>query len=107
MYDNTKKLVSFLFNTGSQFLDFVVENPEKTVAAIGVVVTLLNATKSLQVTHRNKQEQKRKDYTYYDPHTGMRWDLRRRMTNNDRIYISQKRKIGKSMDSILKERGLI
>ena len=105
------KLVGRIINSGLDALTsigkFIIEHPDKAAAIFAGTVTLLNATKHLQVTHRQKYEDRRKDYSYYDPHTGMRWDLRRKMTNSDRVYIQDRVSCGASMGDILRERGLI
>lgn len=105
--DVFKKIINGGIDICSKVFDFVINNPEKAAAVLGGAVAFFNATRSLHVTKRNKDEHRYKEFKYYDPHTGMRWDLRRRMTNYDRIYISEESKKGRSMSDILRERGLI
>ena len=53
-----------------------------------------------------EKERDRIDHTYYDPSTGMHWDLRRKATNEDRIAIED-RKGKDSMSEILSDLKLI
>lgn len=87
--------------------NWVLNNPEKILAGIAVGVAVANATKSLVVSHRNSRERARIDRTYYDPSTGMHWELRRKATNADRIAIMNGKANGQSIVDILVERRLI
>lgn len=45
--------------------------------------------------------------TYYDPSTGMHWDLRRKATNADRSEIVRRKRNGEYAEDILKDLKLI
>lgn len=92
----------------NNFLDWVIDNPE-TAAAIIVPTTVaaFKSGQSLIVSHRNKTERRRIDYTYYDPSTGFHWDLRRKPTNNDRMVIQSRKAQGQDTYKILNDLHLI
>ena len=87
--------------------NWVLNNPEKIIAGITLGVAVANATKSLVVSHRKNRERAMIDRTYYDPSTGMHWELRRKATNADRIAIMNGKANGQSIVDILVERKLI
>lgn len=90
MNDTVKKIKQLIFG-----------NPEVTAACIAATVSLLRASKSIVVSHRVNKSNRRQDYTYYDPHTGFRWDLSRKLTNSDRKIITRLSAEGRDMYDIL------
>ena len=86
---------------------WVANNPEMTVAMVGGAAALIKSTQSLAVNHRVRSERKRIDHTYYDPSTGMHWELKRKATNADRAEILRRKKAGKDTYTILREMNLI
>ena len=89
-------------------LDWMIQNPE---AAAGILVPIsiagIRSSQSLIVSHRLKKEHQRADRTWYDRSTGLRWDLRRKMTNRDRLIISQMKSQGVETIDILTRLRLI
>lgn len=81
---------------------FILDNPETVAACVGIGISLLRASRSLVVSHRVAQQNHRADFTFYDPHSGFRWDLKRKLTNNDRMIIGKRIKNGEDMYDILK-----
>lgn len=49
-----------------------------------------------------EQERKRIDHTYYDPSTGLHWELKRKLTNNERAELDRRRRNGEAVIDILK-----
>lgn len=45
--------------------------------------------------------------TYYDPSTGLHWDLRRNMTNDERIELMQRKREGEFTEEILKDMRIL
>lgn len=88
-------------------VDWMVSNPEKVVAGIGLGIAVMQASRSLVVSHRVRSERKRIDRTYYDPSTGFHWDLRRAATNKDRMEILNRKKAGEDIVQILSDLKLI
>lgn len=86
---------------------WVAENPEMTIAIIGGAAALIKSTQSLVVNQRIHAERRRIDHTYYDPSTGMHWELKRKATNADRAEILRRKKNGSDIYTILREMNLI
>lgn len=90
------------------FVDWACENPEAAAAiVVPTVMATIKSSQSLIVSHRQKAERKRIDYTYYDPSTGFHWDLRRKPTNNDRMVIQSRKAQGQETYNILRDLRLI
>lgn len=94
-------------DAASRGAQWAINNPEKVVAGIGLGIGVLQASRSLVVSHRVKMERKRIDHTYYDPSTGFHWDLRRAATNKDRAEILARKKAGEDIVQILLDKKLI
>ena len=95
----------------SSGIEWAVENPEKAIAiasgAVALTAGLLRASQSLAVNHRLKMEYRRKDLRFYDPHTRIHWDLKRKLTNNDRVRILDATSKGRRIDEVLREMNLL
>ena len=76
-----------------------------TSLALGLVEQGAKTYKACKPNQTDK-ERDRIDHTYYDPSTGMHWDLRRKATNEDRKKIEE-RKGTDSMSDILSDLKLI
>lgn len=79
---------------------------EATPVILSGAVTVVGLYKSIKPTAGEKLDRKR-EKTLYDPHTGIRWDLRRKLTNDDRIEIVSRERSGESLDTILCDMRLI
>lgn len=88
-------------------VEWAIDNKELVIAMIPVAIAAIKTGQSLAVNHRVKMERKRIDHTYYDPSTGMHWDLKRVATNNDRVVIMKRRKNGDEIYDILRDMKLI
>lgn len=104
---NVNDILKTLNSNAQKAFSYITNNPEKVAAAIGATIALCNATKHLQVTHRVNSQNRIKDKTYYDPSTGFRWSLKRKMTNNDRLVITSRKKNGEDVAYILQDLRLI
>ena len=87
---------------GARTVDFVIENKELCIAAIPVVVGALKVGQSQIVSHRQRIQR-----TYYDPSSGMHWELKRKATNNDRAEILRRKAEGEDVYTILRQMNLI
>jgi hypothetical protein len=105
--DGANKVCNTVVDKGGQLYEWGINNPEKIIAGIGVGTMFLRATQSLVVSHRVKMQHDYASRTYYDPSNRLRWDLRRRMTNADRIAITNRRAAGESIVDILQDLKLI
>jgi hypothetical protein len=107
LVDVANKVCDVVVDKGGQLYEWGINNPEKIIAGIGVGTMFLRATQSLVVSHRVKMQHDYASRTYYDPSSRLRWDLCRKMTNADRIEITNRRAAGESIVDILKDRKLI
>ena len=74
--------------------------------AIGGIGALCQVARVLRPTSQEKHD-KRVDRQYYDPSTGIHWELRRKPTNNDRIELVRRKRNGENTEDILKDLRLI
>lgn len=105
--DKLSELFSNTKDIAVEAVNWSINNPEKVAAGIALLTGFFNATRHLQVTHRNNIEQRRRDLTYYDPATGFHWELKRKPTNNDRAIIQSRRRCGEDTYEILRSLRLI
>lgn len=92
---------------GSEAVEFANRNREVLVIAVPVVIAGIKSGQSLMVNHRINSERKRIDHTYYDPSTGMHWELKRKASNADRAEILRRKKAGQDVYDILRQMNLI
>lgn len=93
--------------TATKAVEWGVENKELVIAMIPVAITVVKTGQSWAVNHRVKTERSRIDHTYYDPSTGMHWELKRKATNADRAEILRRKKAGQDTYTILRQMNLI
>ncbi len=105
--EKLKHGVDVVANTISNGVQYGLEHPEMVIAFIGATATLARSCQSLSVNHRIKTERKRIDHQYYDPSTGMHWELCRKATNKDRAEILRRKANGENLYDILRQLRLI
>ena len=102
------KAVYYISNTAIKAGTWLSENPEVLATiAVPIIVSGIRSGQSLIVSHREQKKVDRADLTWYDRSTGLRWDLKRRMTNNDRMAITNLKADGMSSIDILMKLNLI
>ena len=94
-------------DAGSRALEFANRNRELIVIGAPVLIATIKSGQSLVVNRRLRNERSRIDHTYYDPSTGMHWELRRKATNADRAEILRRKKDGQDVYTILRQMKLI
>lgn len=92
---------------GSNAARFARENKEALIVGAPVAIAAIRSGQSLIVNRRVKQERKRIDHTWYDPRTGMHWDLKRKVSNAERAEILRRRGEGQDAYTILRQMRLI
>lgn len=85
----------------NSILTYAADHPELVTAATALILGSRQILRSLIVSHRVNKENRRKDYTLYDPHTGFHYQLCRKLTNNDYVEISRRQALGEPMHDIL------
>lgn len=71
-----------------------------------VVITGATVAPIIRRARRNHIDIRR-EYQIYDPSTGFRWDLRRKLTNNQKLMIEDRRRNGESYGHILRDMNLL
>ena len=83
--------------------NLVLEHGKETVAIAATVTGIaVTAYKTFKPTVY-EQERKRIDTTYYDPSTGLHWELKRKLTNHEREELDERRRDGESVGEILRD----
>lgn len=96
------KVKMFMSKRWQETKKFAIEHKEEIIVSIPVVI---GVTRSLYKTFRPtvyEQERKRIDHTYYDPSTGIHWELKRKLTNHERAELDRRRRNGEPVIDILK-----
>jgi hypothetical protein len=65
------------------------------LAAIGGIIKIVKPSAA-------ELHEKRMAKTWYDPSTGFHWELKRDLTNHDRIEIMERRRAGEKVEDILR-----
>lgn len=76
------------------------ENREELVKFTPFVLGAIGLVKSMRPT-ATQSERERIDHTYYDPRTGLHWQLRRPLSNSERMELERRRRLGEDAGSIL------
>ena len=106
-FEKARRIVSSKIHQGADWIrdnrEIAVMYASAAVAGIGAVCQLVKTfTPSAQEKH-----DKRVDRQYYDPSTGVHWDLKRKATNRDRVELVQRKRNGENTEDILKDLKLI
>lgn len=90
--------------------DFVKDNWQTilavSAAAIPVATGAVKLVKSLKGSAAERHEDRMKN-CYYDPSTGLHWDLKRDLTNSERIELMSRKRNGEYTERILQDMRLL
>lgn len=86
--------------------NWCVENKENIAAMVPTALGIIGVYKALKPT-MGERERDRKDTEYYDPHSGMRWRLRRKPTNSEWAELSRRQRCGECTEDILYDMGIL
>ena len=98
--DKTKKALSSAWN-------FAKDNREDLVVLVPLGVAAITGLKKATSKRAVDIERERIDYTYYDPRHKRYWDLRRKMTNRERLELEERQAAGEMTGHILDDMGLL
>lgn len=105
-FENAKDTIADISENANEIAgrikNFIINNPHATVAILSAGASLIRAMRSYNISSRITKETRRMDYKWYDPHTGLRWDLKRKLTNADRYEITRRQSNGEHAYDILK-----
>ena len=77
-----------------------VGHKEEVLGLIPLGLGLIGLAKQFKPT-KQETERERIDTTYYDPHTGLHWQLRRKLTNDERAELARRQRLGEYTEDIL------
>ena len=87
--------------------NFVKENREDLVVLVPLGVAAVTGLKKATQKTTTDSERYRIDHTYYDPHTGRHWELRRKMTNYERMELEERQAAGELTGRILESMRIL
>lgn len=87
--------------------DWVMCHKTEALAILGALVMLgKKFIKPAGIRHK-EQERERIDTTYYDPSTGLHWQLTRKPTNAERAEFAERKRAGEPAEMILDDLDLL
>lgn len=92
--DGTKKFLSEAWN-------WCKENKEELLVLVPLGLAAARGVKNLRATTTRDSERDRIDHTYYDPSTGAHWELKRKLSNDERAELMARRRNGEYVEDIL------
>lgn len=88
-------------NAYSKAKEFGKDHKKEVFAALVIILPMIrDVEKTLRSRQITKREQE-KDRTYYDPSTGLHWELKRKMRNYEREELCQRKRNGEYTEDIL------
>lgn len=86
---------------------FLKENREDLVVLVPLGIAALTGLKKATRKNTVDTERYRIDHTYYDPHSGRHWELRRKMTNYERMELEERQAAGELTGHILRDMEIL
>ncbi len=97
-------------NAWSSFKDWIgKQSLTEILTGLTIISSIISVIfKAIRSTRKSGTERlaDQRDFGYYDPHTGIRWDLKRKMTNNEKAELVRRMDDGEPVDEILKDLGV-
>ena len=94
----------------SEAINWTKDNWQAVLAGAAVAIPLATSAvklvKSLKGSAADKHEERMKN-CYYDPSTGLHWDLKRMLSNSERIELMQRKRDGEYTEDILMDMKLL
>lgn len=106
--EKAKKFLSQAKEKATEIVDWGVENPKEAfAAATGLAGAVFGLTKMLPKKTATQKERERIDTTYYDPSTGLHWELTRKLTNSERARLAEAKRQGVPVERVLSQMGVL
>ena len=94
----------------SEAINWTKNNWQAVLAGAAVAIPLATSAvklvKSLKGSAADKHEERMKN-CYYDPSTGLHWDLKRMLSNSERIELMKRKRDGEYTEDILMDMKLL
>jgi hypothetical protein len=82
-------------------LNFIADHQEEIVMSVPVFFAIGNAIHKTRVENRIENEYRRKTYSQWDPRSMHSWDLRRPLTNREKMILDERVRRGERMVDVL------
>lgn len=86
--------------------EWLKQNKDDLMGMIPLVLGGIGVIKAFKPSF-GERERTRKDTEFWDPHTGMRWKLRRKPTNSEWAELSRRQRCGEHTEDILEDLGIL
>ena len=100
--DNFKRKVK---EKATKVKDFVIENKRTIVVATPIAIAAFSEINKAANRHERAKEERRRDSRVYDPSLGYWWDLKKPLTNNERLEMEARIANGEKRGDILRDMG--
>ena len=94
----------------SEAINWTKDNWQAVLAGAAVAIPLATSAvklvRSLKGSAADKHEERMKN-CYYDPSTGLHWDLKRMLSNSERIELMKRKRDGEYTEDILMDMKLL
>lgn len=111
--EGVTKWEGFKFKVRTKWNEFKTWFGKQSLTEVLTELTIISSIisvifKAIRSTRKSGTERlaDQRDYGYYDPHTGIRWDLKRKLTNNEKHELRVRMEAGEPTEEILKDLGV-
>lgn len=105
--DKAKRLLEKAKAKAKPATDYLREHPREALAGAAAILALSKTAKSLFGKSSTEKRQDTVLHQYYDPKTGLHWQLRRPLTNGERIELMRRKRNGEFVEDILDDFGVL
>jgi hypothetical protein len=105
--DKAKDVKSKVKSKAKDVKAWATDNKEEAVTLAGAVIYGVVELAKISKRTTEDKRQKRMDLTYYDPHTGIHWRLRRKLDNDERVELARRQRLGEYTEDILDDLGVL
>lgn len=108
--DKCKEVTDSIKEGTVKAVNWTKENWKGIIAAGAVAIPVATSAVKLVKTLKGSAADRHEDRMhncYYDPSTGLHWDLKRMLTNSERIELMARKRDGEYTEDILKDMRLL
>lgn len=106
--EKAKKARDVVIGKTAEAIEWASENPKEAIGSIiAAGAAFAGLKKILPTKTATQKERDRIDHTYYDPQTGLHWQLTRRLTNAERGRIAAAKRDGTPVENVLSRMGVL
>lgn len=108
--DKISEIKTAVSNRANEALRWTADHSGEIVQALPVVIGAATGTvKLIKLVRGSAQDrhEDRMDKCYYDPSTGLHWELERNMTNAERTELVQRKRAGEYTEDILRDMRIL